>query len=312
MGRFILFLVVFFFSLSPLSAKKIQHRFIASDESGQQIIYVDEAKPKKNWQAPIKCRDMQLIGKKQLLVNSAKGYKILSITKKGKIVKEFQATGFQSVSSVRRMADGKTYLAGKGSSHPVIIQVLNKKNKLIKTINVDSKIKDVRLMRRTAQGTFFLGFGEFIYELNEEGAIIWQQKIAGGRHIYKAVRTQKGDVYVASGYGSSVHQISKSGKTIRELGKKAGQNLRHPDFFADFQILKNEHVVVANWMGHGRHDSKKGQQLAEYDKKGDLLWSWHDPEMAGCLHAVIILDKLNTKKLHTEENGRLAPAKTRK
>lgn len=303
---FILFLFIF---AQAVNAKdKIQHRFVASDESGHQVIYVDEANPSKNWAVPVNCRDMQLIGKNELLVNNSQGYTVLSL-KDGSTKKTFKSELFHSVNSVRRLKNGDTYLTGKGKAHPVIIQILDKDDREKKVISVDSSIKDVRLMRVTMAKTFFMGFGDKIYELDGEGKIVWQQQIAGGRHIYKAVRTKRGKTYVASGYGSSVHLLDKEGNLLMEYGKADGQQVKNPQFFADFQILRNGHVVVCNWMGHGRKDSEKGQQLAQYDRKGQLVWSWQDAEMAGCLHAVIVLDGLNTKKLHTEERGLLAPAR---
>lgn len=287
---------------------QIKHRFVASDESAHQVIHVDEKNPEKNWQVPMRTRDMQLIGNDQLMVSVKHGYKVLSL-KDGSTVKEFKSDKFKSVNSVRRLKDGRTFLFGNAKSNPVAIQVLDKKDQEQKLILVDKKIKDVRLARISSEETFFLGFSNKLFEVDAEGAIVMEKEIAGGRHIYKAVRTKKGNTYVASGYGSSVNLYDKEGELKLAFGKQEGQAPKGADFFADFQILRNGHIVVCNWMGHGRQDSKKGDQLVQFDRKGNVVWSWHDPEMAGCLHGLIVLDGLDTKKYHNEQRGLLAPVK---
>ena len=303
-------LIVLFLALTGVifAEKEIKHRFVASDESGHQVIYVDENSPEKNWQVPMKTRDMQLVGDKKLMVSVKHGYKILNL-KDGSTVKEFKSDKFRSVNSVRRLKSGKTYLFGNAKSSPVGIQVLDKDDKELEFIAVDKKIKDVRLARITSDGTFFLGFSDKLFELDSKGEIINEKTIAGGKHIYKAVRTKKGNTYVASGYGSSVNLYDKEGELNLAFGKEEGQAPKGADFFADFQILRNGHVVATNWMGHGRRDSQKGEQLVQFDRKGNIVWTWHDAEIAGCLHGVIILDGLKTKYLHTEEKGLLAPVK---
>jgi hypothetical protein len=80
-------------------------------------------------------------------------------------------------------------------------------------------------------------------------------------------------------------------------------------FFAGFQVLKNGHLVVSNWTGHGANDSVKGHQVLEFDADGRLLWSWHDPALAGSIHGVIVLDDLDPSRLHDDICGMLGPVK---
>lgn len=300
-----LFLTYFLLSSFYLVAEsQIKHRFVASDESGKQLIHVDEHNPENNWKVPLKTRDLQLIGNDELLVSSHHGYKIVSL-KDGSVKKSFDSKDFKNVNSARRLKNGQTFLTGRGKSHPIIIQVLDKNDEIEKTILVDKALKDVRLMRVTAEETFFLGFAKKMYEINQEGQIIWQKEIPGGNHIYKAVRTKKGNKYIASGYGCEFYIYDKSD----EVKKKYDGKVKGAKFYADFQILRNGHIVFVNWMGHGRKDSRKGVQLAEFDRNGEIVWTWHHPEMAGCLHGLLVLDGLNTKKMHNEQRGLLAPVR---
>ena len=84
-----------------------------------------------------------------------------------------------------------------------------------------------------------------------------------------------------------------------------------PNFYAGLQILPNGNYVVINWEGHGKDHGTVGTQLLEYTPQGKLAWSWQqDAAHFSSLHAVIILDGLDTNQLHIEDgNGVLKPVK---
>jgi hypothetical protein len=66
--------------------------------------------------------------------------------------------------------------------------------------------------------------------------------------------------------------------------------------------------VVTNWEGHGGGNGSKGVQLLEYDSAGLLVWKWkQEPSLVSSLHDVIVLDGLDTTKLHDDVGGVLAP-----
>jgi hypothetical protein len=66
---------------------------------------------------------------------------------------------------------------------------------------------------------------------------------------------------------------------------------------------------MCNWTGHDPSDSTKAPQIIEFDRTGKLLWSWHDPILAGTLHGVVILDDLDTAVLNDDSSGRLTKVK---
>jgi len=73
-----------------------------------------------------------------------------------------------------------------------------------------------------------------------------------------------------------------------------------------FSVLN---IVVCNWTGHKPGDSVKAPQLLEFDSSGDIVWHWHDPERAGTLHGVIIIDDLDAKFLHDDISSVLGPVR---
>jgi hypothetical protein len=83
----------------------------------------------------------------------------------------------------------------------------------------------------------------------------------------------------------------------------------NPSFYAGFQIMPSGNYVVTNWQGHGEGHGNSGHQVLEYNPSGDLVWSWQqDASQISSLQAVIVLNGLDTSKLHVEAaSGRLEP-----
>ena len=53
-------------------------------------------------------------------------------------------------------------------------------------------------------------------------------------------------------------------------------------------ILPNGHVVIANWLGHGKHPDSP--HVVEFDRTNKLIWSWNDHKLAKVATNVMILD----------------------
>ncbi len=283
-------------------ANEIKHRFLAADESGDQLLYVDQVSPQKSWSVDIqgKGRDMQLIGKKRLLLSHLKGYYEIDI-ENGKILKEFKQ--LNGIMTARRTSDGKTYLGNNANGITII--VLDKNDKEIKKLNLKGH-SGLRLMRITAKNTILLGANTKTIEIDMDGNIIKETFIPGAKHIYKVVKLPNDTTVLSAGYGGFLAILDKDGNIRTKIGTKAAAKTTI-GFFADFQILPNGNFVVTNWHGHGRAHSKKGPQILEFDKKGELVWSWHDAEAAGCIHGVIVLDKVKTQYLHNDSKGKMMP-----
>jgi hypothetical protein len=81
----------------------------------------------------------------------------------------------------------------------------------------------------------------------------------------------------------------------------------HPFFAAMFQLLPNGNVVMANWQGHGDGHGREGIQLLEFNAAGEIVWSWGQAEQISSLQGVLVLDGLDTSKLHDERNGLMQP-----
>jgi hypothetical protein len=174
----------------------------------------------------------------------------------------------------------------------------------------------VRICRPTPAKSFIIGgkAAGMIYEFDSTGKKIWECN-AGGEP-YMALRLQSGATLISTGYGAQMVLADKQGAVIKKfptLEDKSKDSLfwkaANPNFFAGFQILHNGNIVVANWQGHGAGHGASGFQLIEIDSaltKVVTYWK-QNASMVSSLHGVIVLDSFDTKVLHSDYNGMLAP-----
>jgi hypothetical protein len=167
------------------------------------------------------------------------------------------------------------------------------------------------MLRRTPQGTFLIGAGNKLAEVNWDKQSLWEMTIPDGNYVYLGLRLPDNTIAVTSGYGAAILVIDPTAnKVLTTIGGKGQPDAATivPNFYAGYQILPNGHFVVTNWEGHGSGNGGKGLQLLEYDPSGLLVWQWkQDPSLVSSLHGVIVLDGLDTTKLHDDVNGVLAP-----
>ena len=284
-------------------------RFLGVDESRGQLIYVDTADASKSWalSLPVKCRDIQLIGKQRVLLSGSNGYYEYDLASRS-CIKTFSKPDYAGTISVRRTPEGRTLIGCIQQGNTVIYE-LGANEELLRQALFSGR-KSLRLMRVTRDDTLLFGGPDnTIVEADMSGVIRREIVIPGGRHVYQALRLPGGSTVVASGYGSAVIEFAADGKELRRFAASADDKARgvNTQFFAGMQILPDGTVVVCNWTGHRPEDSQKGPQLLQFDQDGKLVWTWHDPAFAGTLHGVIVLDHLNADVLCDDSNGVLAP-----
>jgi hypothetical protein len=128
--------------------------------------------------------------------------------------------------------------------------------------------------------------------------------VDGFGHAWKALRLPNGNTLASAGYGGFMVELTPAGVVARKFGgKETTPREVNSSFFATFQLLPNDDVVVANWQGHGPGHGASGKQLLEFDKTGAIVWQWSKAEIISSLQGVLILDGLDTAKLHDERGG---------
>ena len=312
--------------------KGIHHRLLLEDESRSRMHYVDTSDPAKHWEIvfPARYRDYQLIGQNRLLMNNLSGYSEYDLNSR-KLLKEFKDPRFAGTQSARRLPDGRTLLGCNAVLDPkkdpkksgIKFFELDKDDKLLRTA-VFPELDTLRLFRLSQKGNLLFGSHDKVVEADLDGHVIRQFRVEGGKHMYQVLERPDGHLLAAGGYGAFVVELDPQGKVVRKWGglpplDKLGAAVSKAEppgpkdmgyhFFAGFQVLKNGHLVVTNWTGHGANDSVKGHQVLEFDADGNLLWSWHDPALAGTIHGVIVLDDLDTARFNDDTSGVLGPAR---
>lgn len=286
----------------------IQREFICIDEGLGTLLHVNERDESKNWRVPIgqpQARDMQLVGGNKILISHHHGYSEFDISS-GKLAKEFNS--LEGVTAVRRQPDGHTIIAG--------VDIPGTKGVAVLELNVnDEEIHRaifpgdyVRLIRQTERGTYLMCCNDRIREGSPDGKYLREFPVDGFFHAWKAVRLPNGNLLVSAGYGAFLVELDPAGKIVRKFGGKDSVPARvNPFFYAMFQLLPNGHIVLANWQGHGEGHGAQGIQLLEFNPRSEIVWSWSRAELISSLQGVLVLDGLDTSKLHDERTGVMIP-----
>lgn len=292
--------------LPPARAAEIRHRFLAVDESRAQLLLVDQADPAQDWTLKLtaKHRDLQLVGQDRVLLTFPDGYREYRLADQS-LVKEVK--GYPGATSVRRLADGRTVLACNAQG--VMVYELGPDDQPLRQVRFP--LASTRLIRLTPQGTLLIGCSNQVIEGDWTGQIVKTLTLPKGTWVYQALWMPSGHVLAAGGYEPAFLELDGDGRVVKTIGGRqtAEANALGYHFFGGFQVLAGGDIVVSNWTGHGVDDSRKGVQLVQYDPAGHVVWKWHDPERAGSINGVIVLDGLDTAKLHADTSLVLGPVK---
>ena len=298
-------------------------RVLLCDEGNRRILLVDLQSPASAvWSTLVNdpnkhgdgLRDIQLVGGDRVAASTAKGYVEIDI-KTGEIKKE--VSKFTGVESLRRLPNGNTILGGN-SDGGVTLQELDSQDAAVSGHKVTfTNYSQLRMFRRTPQGTFLIGVANKLAEVNWNKQSVWEMDFPAPAghdpaYIYQGLRLPDNTIAVTAGYAASLLLVEPTAKKVQKtIGGPTQPEAAAivPSFYAGYQILPNGHFVVTNWEGHGGGNGGKGIQLLEYDASGTLVWKWkQDPSLVSSLHHLIVLDGLDTTKLHDDVNGVLAPA----
>jgi len=271
------------------SEEKINHRFLALDESRFQILYVDQFDSTKNWAFEVAgSRDMQLVDDKIVIGLFDGGFAEYDFATQ-KLLRKVVDPKYKAGSvSACRLKDGRTLIASDQS--PIRITMLDAEGKELSSAVFPNKTI-VRCARVTKRDTVLFGCNEnHIIEAKLDGTVIRDIEIPDVKHAYMVDELPNGNLVAVGGYGGFFVELDKDGKIVRKVGGTPGPEGIGIYFFASVQALKNGNILVANWTGHGANDGEKGVQILEYDSTGNIVWQWHDPKNAGSIHNAIVLE----------------------
>ena len=288
-------------------------QLLLRDEARSMVSYVEIGNPAAGWQVAVPYgRDMQLVGDGRFLIGTDNGYEERALADGAMVAEQ---AGFAGTLSAHRLRNGNTILAGvnwQGGTGIVLVEV-DSAGAIHRRVTFGG-FSFVRLIRQTPSGTFLVTADDVVLEGDDTGRILWRADVprvgTTASHVWQALRIPTGETVVSTGYGASLQFFDAGGALVRTI---TGPAEVIPNQFVGFQILADGSFVVANWQGHS--GERMGVQLLQYDPSGALVWSYR-PDVATeslSLHHVIVLDGLDTSKLHVDDTtGVLVPVTARK
>ncbi|MBK1789926.1 hypothetical protein JIN82_02020 [Persicirhabdus sediminis] len=264
----------------------IKHQFIATDESRAQLIHVNEFNPNENWAVELPGnREVHLLSEGRVLVNTLTGYREYDV-QTGKMLKD--VSRWKGVQSAVRTENGHTFVANSNE----IIE-LDAEDNEVKSYDLKMG-KFFRQLRFSEEGDFlFTSAKTKVKQVKKDGTVVRELDLA--KAVSKAAKPygiepdSKGHFWVSTGYGGQLIELDSDWKVVGLLPEKLEQDGFKMHFISQIQHMDNGNIMLAHWTGHKPMDSKKAPQLLEFNRQGELVWKWHDAEMAGTLHGIIIL-----------------------
>lgn len=285
-------------SVVAIAGEAHPHKMLLMDESRSRVHYVDLDDASKSWEIvfPKRYRDVQLIGDRRLMVSSDSGFCEYDWDTRRQVA-EFRDASLAGSESVRRLPDGRTIVGcnkrNADKTTAIVFHELDQANKPLRTATF-AGLNTLRLFRLSSRGTLLFGANKtLIIEGSLDGKILRKIEIKDGGHFYEVLEKPDGHWLAAGGYGAFIVELDAGGKELKRWGGKPGPAGLGFLFFGAMHPLKDGRIVVANWTGHGAQDSEKGHQVLMFAPDGKLLWSWHDPKLAGTIHRVTVLDDLD-------------------
>jgi hypothetical protein len=290
--------------------EEIKHRFIVSDFMHSSLHYVDQTDASKNWtlKLPEIAFDLQLVGGNRLLCNRSKGYDVYDLATL-ETAESFKSDAVKdTVRSVRRLADGRTFLGTQGGT----VYEFDAQKNLAATYEMPKAAKYVRLMRFTPKGTLLLAAEDGAYEvtlekgLEAEKRLVRKFALPRPRNAYMALYAPDGKLVLSGGYSKGLYMFDGEGKLLKDTVLQQPEGLNNY-FYAGFQILKNGNLVMANWTGHSEKDFKPGWKAVELDAEHKVVWTWNE-SYGGTVNQLLVLDGLDTSVLQDDASGVLGPS----
>jgi len=279
--------------LLAAQADNVRHRFVCIDNAKDaRLIYVDPFTPSNSWTRPVSAasRSLQRLDGGRILVGFDTGFAEYALNGGDEVAR---LAGYERISSVARMPDGSTWLAGHSPSGVVVHVVERDLRARGAPRLVYPDASALRLLQVLENGHLLMAVNKPFraVELDEAGRTVWSAALeAYGDKGYEVCRLPDGTTLASTGGGVKVVQVDRQGRLLHFWGEQKRGD--HPewglDFVSGFDRLTNGNIVVSNWLGHGKHGT--GPHLVEFNADNVPVWQWADPAAGRQVTHVLMIE----------------------
>jgi len=289
----------------PKPAGQICHEFIANDNGRAQVNYVNEftstnpggvvwtkvvghnlAAPENSPRTIEMVDNAKAAGGKAILVSVNDGYVELDPAT-GTILANVTVQ-FTGITGACRLPDGTTALGTNAS-----IRIVSANGVQSRAFNLPAGSNLRAINRDPATGHFWLSKTETVYEVTDQGQIVWQGFMGAGTKGYAVWWRAGGGAYGTTGEPHTVVELDGTGKIVQTIGGNdpsfSGLKL---DFFSGFVRTAKGNFVVAHWLGHNAQPDQNTPEVIEFEpdgKSGKVVWTWGNQTLARQITNVFVV-----------------------
>ena len=175
------------------------------------------------------------------------------------------------------MADGQTALGVNAASQ---IKFVNTQGVVSRSFNLPAGANLRAINFDSATKHFWLSRTETVYELNDQGQVLWQASMGANTKGYAVWWRADGGAYATTGEPATIVEINKDKSIVATIGGRTNADFEayKLDFFSGFVRRPNGNYIVANWLGHlGSSAAKDTQMVIEFQPEGasaKVVWTW--------------------------------------
>jgi putative hemolysin len=277
----------------PKPAGQICHEFFANDNARNQINYVNEFDPTKNWTKSVgdtganSPRTIEIVSNpmaktgKAILVSLEKGFGEFDFKDGTSLVK---VSNKSSISGACRLPDGTTAL---GNDNTII--VVNSTGTEIRRFAIPAGDNLRAINRNPVTGHYWFTKTTVVYEVTDTGTVTWMADMGAGTKGYAVWWRDGGGAYATTGDPSTVVELGPDKQILNTVGGKAMFTSIGLDFFSGFVRLPSGDYVVANWLGHLSAPAAATPHLVQFTPQNKVVWQWGNQTLARQITNVYII-----------------------
>jgi hypothetical protein len=267
---------------------EVRHSFVCTDYT-QGKVFIISAEGKSEWEYPASnCNDIWILPNSNLLFNTGKGVKEVTLSKK--VVFSYESES--EIYACQRLSNGDTFIGECNTGRLLEVSpegIIVKEIKLLPD-SVNGGHGYMRNARKLKNGNYLVAhYGlDKVCEYDSLGKKIREIPLTGGPH--SVIRLPQGNTLIACSDHNGdprVVEVDENGAITWQLTKNElpGIELK---FMTGMQYLPNGDLLLTNWLGHNQFGTAPHAFEITRDKK--IVWVYNDFSILKTMSSIQLLD----------------------